>query len=781
MVMDATQPQQPSPQSVGREFVRQYYTLLNKAPNHLHRFYNNNSSFVHGESTLVVGQKNIHNRIQQLNFHDCHAKISQVDAQATLGNGVVVQVTGELSNDGQPMRRFTQTFVLASQSPKKYYVHNDIFRYQDLYSDEEIDGESRSENDDEHDQQVATQTGQVVPGTATITEQQPGQVLTSEQHQQQIPTQVVAGGSGAAGVMSQRAQAVYYSMPTGAGTPMAVLPPPPGAAPVPLGANFAAAGVPPPQQQSVQTNAVAVNQLNGVVGPEELLATMPQQNVVQQPPLANQAPSPVVPQPAGAVSVATSAVIAQVPTCVSGVPVVTATTGLPQNVVTTMPSYPQQTPLIQTHILQQQQQQPPQQQPIPNSVSQQTHMQHQPVQNLTTSAAMTDVEDSICSMVITPNATLQVEQTRPNTAANVVASGQSSSSSVSGAVPEVNPAPVVEDFKIINDQQQQEKYEAAKQQQQSEPKTYANLFKSTSSSPSSFVNAALQQQQQIQQQQQSSSSAYQTTGTISSTTFSQSTLGNTSMSIYGNRGNNENNSSARQDTNSQGAPLPQRQNAKGFNKDFDQRRTNNNQQFGDNQQLFLGNIPHHASEEELKALFARFGTVVDLRILSKGSNKLPPGIRNPQNYGFITYEDAESVQNCLAHCPLYFPENSPDRQKLNVEEKKPRARTNDLPPRQSMGGGAGGMNNNINNNQRNMNSSGPASRSLSNSGSAGGSMMRGNSNNNNNMSRGGSSGPRMGGSFNRSDNRASNGGSGSQMRGCNNNAQSSSSSYGVRR
>jgi hypothetical protein len=33
MVMEAS----PSPQSVGREFVRQYYTLLNQAPAHLHR------------------------------------------------------------------------------------------------------------------------------------------------------------------------------------------------------------------------------------------------------------------------------------------------------------------------------------------------------------------------------------------------------------------------------------------------------------------------------------------------------------------------------------------------------------------------------------------------------------------------------------------------------------------------------------------------------------------------------------------------------------------------
>ncbi|XP_066248720.1 ras GTPase-activating protein-binding protein 1 isoform X1 [Euwallacea similis] len=152
MVMEAP----PSPQSVGREFVRQYYTLLNKAPTHLHRFYNHQSSFIHGgldpnrETSPVVGQKQIHQKIQQLNFRDCHAKITQVDSQSTLGGGVVVQVTGELSNAGQPMRRFTQTFVLASQSPKKFYVHNDIFRYQDeIITDEDCDGDIRSEVEDD--------------------------------------------------------------------------------------------------------------------------------------------------------------------------------------------------------------------------------------------------------------------------------------------------------------------------------------------------------------------------------------------------------------------------------------------------------------------------------------------------------------------------------------------------------------------------------------------------------------------------------------------------------
>lgn len=38
-----------------------------------------------------------------------------MDAHATLNEGVVVQVMGELSNNMQPMRKFMQTFVLAPE------------------------------------------------------------------------------------------------------------------------------------------------------------------------------------------------------------------------------------------------------------------------------------------------------------------------------------------------------------------------------------------------------------------------------------------------------------------------------------------------------------------------------------------------------------------------------------------------------------------------------------------------------------------------------------------
>lgn len=50
-----------------------------------------------------------------LQFSECHTKIRHVDAHTTLSDGVVVQVLGELSNSGQPMRKFMQTFVLAPE------------------------------------------------------------------------------------------------------------------------------------------------------------------------------------------------------------------------------------------------------------------------------------------------------------------------------------------------------------------------------------------------------------------------------------------------------------------------------------------------------------------------------------------------------------------------------------------------------------------------------------------------------------------------------------------
>lgn len=176
---------------IASSFVKSYYTLLNKGPQYIHNFYSDHSSFIHGTVEVpndnhtgpVVGRDNINKKIQELNLHDCRAKITQIDCLETLSEGLLIQVSGELSNNGQPMRRFMQTFVLARSRDEnsknnaatitssnaapssqhqqqtqrrnadslshstsnslneKFYVRNSIFRYQDDLLENEIEDE----------------------------------------------------------------------------------------------------------------------------------------------------------------------------------------------------------------------------------------------------------------------------------------------------------------------------------------------------------------------------------------------------------------------------------------------------------------------------------------------------------------------------------------------------------------------------------------------------------------------------------------------------------------
>ncbi|KAJ8383039.1 hypothetical protein SKAU_G00038170 [Synaphobranchus kaupii] len=177
--------EKPSPLLVGREFVRQYYTLLNKAPDFLHRFYGRHSSYVHGgldaagkPAEAVYGQAEIHKKVMSLQFSECHTKIRHVDAHATLNDGVVVQVMGELSNNGQPMRKFMQTFVLAPEGsvPNKFYVHNDIFRYEDeVFGDSEAELEESEEEveEEQEERQPSPEALLDSPRSAAYYEQHP--------------------------------------------------------------------------------------------------------------------------------------------------------------------------------------------------------------------------------------------------------------------------------------------------------------------------------------------------------------------------------------------------------------------------------------------------------------------------------------------------------------------------------------------------------------------------------------------------------------------------------
>lgn len=518
----------PSPQSVGREFVRQYYTLLNKAPTHLHRFYNNQSSFIHGgldapnrETSPVIGQRQIHNKIQQLNFRDCHAKITQVDSQATLDSGVVVQVTGELSNAGQPMRRFTQTFVLASQSPKKYYVHNDIFRYQDeIISDEECNGDVRSEPEEETLERPPLGDPQPPLGQGVVPA--PG-----------LPP--FYGGA---------------VPPTGAPVPPLAAQPA-AAAPHQAAVPPQAHVLPPQQPQLVQSPQPAT--LNG--HPEDL-GGLPGQ------PLSGQIPQ-TVQAPLG--------------------------TALP----------------IQQQGLGNQPLNPPVPVPI-----------EEPPQ---------EIEEPFEPVETIDNSYVDVAEIEPE-------------------------------------------QDILQEPASNEPKTYANLLKSTSSGPAQSYQPINSYRPQ-----------------------SPPNLGGRGPAPTNGRPDGP-----RPGGPPRGGPIqnrgPRISEDGGFG--TDDRRRSQSSSFGpasDANQLFLGNLPHAATEEELRDIFAEFGLVVDLRVHSKPSPLgFKPGQgRAPPNYGFITYDSQQSVSNCLAAKPIYYPKNDINGTMLNVEEKKNKERDGGRPSYGNNSGGGG--------------------------------------------------------------------------------------------
>ncbi|KAG1842827.1 hypothetical protein C8R48DRAFT_785937 [Suillus tomentosus] len=107
-------------------------TFVNEHPNRLHCFYTKTSTFIHGtegeDVKVCFGQQEIHNKITSLGFDNCKVYIHSVDAQSSANGGIIIQVIGEMSNHGDPWRKFVQIFFLAEQ-PNSYFVLNDIFRF----------------------------------------------------------------------------------------------------------------------------------------------------------------------------------------------------------------------------------------------------------------------------------------------------------------------------------------------------------------------------------------------------------------------------------------------------------------------------------------------------------------------------------------------------------------------------------------------------------------------------------------------------------------------------
>ncbi|KAL3631243.1 hypothetical protein CASFOL_024227 [Castilleja foliolosa] len=124
------------PRDVADTFVKQYYTILGKSPENVHKFYAESSMLGWLESdgviTPVTTLSAINEKILSSNYKNCFAEVHNVDAQASHDGGVFVAVTGSFLKKDEETTIFCQTFFLARQE-KGFFILNDVLRVFDAY------------------------------------------------------------------------------------------------------------------------------------------------------------------------------------------------------------------------------------------------------------------------------------------------------------------------------------------------------------------------------------------------------------------------------------------------------------------------------------------------------------------------------------------------------------------------------------------------------------------------------------------------------------------------
>uniref|UniRef100_A0ACD5ULK7 Uncharacterized protein n=1 Tax=Avena sativa TaxID=4498 RepID=A0ACD5ULK7_AVESA len=123
----------PHPNVIGNAFAQQYYKILNSSPEHVHKFYHDESTLGRADSdgalTSVTTTDAINEYFLSTDLKDCLIELENVDTQPSLAGGVLIVVTGFFIMPDTKKHRFAQSFFLAPQENGGYFVLNDVLRY----------------------------------------------------------------------------------------------------------------------------------------------------------------------------------------------------------------------------------------------------------------------------------------------------------------------------------------------------------------------------------------------------------------------------------------------------------------------------------------------------------------------------------------------------------------------------------------------------------------------------------------------------------------------------
>ncbi|XP_015584578.2 nuclear transport factor 2 [Ricinus communis] len=145
---ESTSTPRPPAQVVGNAFVEQYYNMLSKSPENVHKFYQNSSVISRPDSDGLMSSVStldgIDKMILSVDYKNYVVEILTTDAQESFGDGVIVLVTGFFTGKDNIRRKFAQVFFLEPQG-HSYYVLNDVLRY---VGEEEVASININDGDD---------------------------------------------------------------------------------------------------------------------------------------------------------------------------------------------------------------------------------------------------------------------------------------------------------------------------------------------------------------------------------------------------------------------------------------------------------------------------------------------------------------------------------------------------------------------------------------------------------------------------------------------------------
>ncbi|KAJ9563854.1 hypothetical protein OSB04_009014 [Centaurea solstitialis] len=122
-----------SAQDVADAFVKQYFNILDVAPQDAHKFYRDESILAHpcadGSMKSTTTVKDIDDELMSFNIKDWNPNLSNVYAQDSIMDSVIVGVTGSLTDNDNVTRNFTRSFFLAPQNGGGFYVRNDFLQF----------------------------------------------------------------------------------------------------------------------------------------------------------------------------------------------------------------------------------------------------------------------------------------------------------------------------------------------------------------------------------------------------------------------------------------------------------------------------------------------------------------------------------------------------------------------------------------------------------------------------------------------------------------------------